>query len=625
MNLWEPKEFERLTANIPHLPGVYLMRDKKGKVIYIGKAIDLHNRVSSYFHASGDNRPFISILSSVLNHIDTVVTANEKEALILEAELIRKHKPVFNILLKDDKHFLFLRIDPSEEFPRLTLTRRRKDDNSLYFGPYHSAQAIRTTYGLITRYFGLRTCSDREMKNRSRPCLEYQMHRCIAPCVKHDVKDEYQKRVETTVMFLKGRYTELTKLLEKQMVDYANQEKFEEAARIRDQIRAIDAVLTRQSVVLPVMKDVDAVGYARSGDCLVFAVMRFEEGVLLERCPYTLEGVVAPDEDIFESFLMQFYNRAPLPDLLLLHPEMPCNTNVLEEVLRLKGRKTFRIKKPAKGLEMDAVHMAMQNAQILLEQFLISNSVPTHALMKLAEIMRMPHPPKRIEGYDMSNIQGADPVGAMVVFTDGRPDKKAYRYFSIRGGGNTGDLGYIREVIKRRFKGSLSANPLPDLILIDGGELQVNAVSQVLSEIGITTIPIVGLAKSRVIGEKTGPADHSPERLYMFSGVHGVRDEQGHIQTFIPPQDHPGLHLLMRVRDEAHRFANTFHRKKRTKKGFSSILDNIPGLGNKRRTLILRHFGSLKAIQDATAEEIISLGIPKKVAHSIIEKMRGHL
>lgn len=620
---WSREEIERHTRDLPDSPGVYLMKDKKGRVLYVGKAVNLKARVSSYFHRSGDSRPFVRRLSGILDRIEVVVTSNEKEALILENELIKRHRPPFNILLRDDKNYLYLRLAPDEAFPRLDLVRRRKPDGAIHFGPYHTASSVRGTHALVNRYFGLRTCRDTHFRNRSRPCLEHQMGRCLGPCALAVSRETYRERVDAALMFLRGRHDEVCKVLEQRMFQAANEEKFEEAARLRDQLRAVRAALTRQAVVLPGREDVDAVGLARDGETVAFAVMRFEGGVLQDRIPYVLDGVLAPDEDILGSFLMQYYTRAPVPEHILLPRGVLEGSGSLAEVLAGRGGRRVAVQEPARGLLSLAVRMAEENAQQVLKEHLASGQAVDKAQSALAEVLGLSRPPRRIEAFDMSQTQAAEPVGSLVVFKDGRPDRRAYRTYSVRGDPLAGDVGAMREVVRRRF--ARIEKEMPDLVLLDGGPSQLAVVARTLEEMGLGDIPLVALAKSRVVGDKRGPALHSPERLYVRLPASGVRESgDAEVKSIVPPQVHPGLRLLMRVRDEAHRFAVSFHRKRRSRQAHASILDGIAGLGPRRRTLLLRRFGSVSALQAATLDDLCATpGLPARVAEAVFHRLHG--
>ena len=622
--MWEKERVQELTSNIPHAPGVYLMRDRAGRVIYVGKAVDLANRVAQYFHPSGDPRPFVRILSGVLDRIDTVLTSNEKEALLLENELIKKHRPPFNILLRDDKSFLYLRLDPQAPVPRLELVRRRKQDGALYFGPYHSAASIRHTHALVSRYFGLRTCSDAVFRNRSRPCLEYQMGRCLAPCVRRVSPRKYAEQVEAAVLFLKGRRKEVVKLLTDRMILCSFRENFEEAAKIRDQIKAVQEVMTSQGVVLPASMDMDAVGLAREGDTVAFAVLRFEAGVLTERVPYVQSGVLAADKDLIESFLVQYYARSPIPAQVVLPRWLAGSTQTLAQVLADRRPEGVAVKVAWKGQLNQVGKMADENAAAILKEALASHEARHRAAQRLAEVLGLRGPPRRIDGFDMSTLMSAEPVGAMVVFMDGKPERRAYRTFSVRLEDGPGDVGLMHEVLRRRYS-KVPPEEVPDLVMVDGGEAQVRVAAAVLAEVGMSTVPVVGLAKSKVVDRGGfGAAMHSPERLYVLesSEVDGVRESA--VRLVVPQQNDPGLHLLMRVRDEAHRFAVTFHRKRRHRRQTASVLEGIPGLGPRRRSLLLRAMGSVANIRAATLEQLKAVkGIPAAVAEEVYRRMQG--
>lgn len=632
--MWDPSAVERLTGNIPHEPGVYLMRDRGGRIVYVGKAIDLRNRVLSYFREGSDPRPFVRRLEGLLDRIDTVVTTNEKEALLLENELIKKHRPPFNIVLRDDKSYMYLRVDPREAFPRLELARKRRDDGAHWFGPYHSAASIRGTHALVNRHFGLRTCKDVQFRNRSRPCLEHGMGRCLGPCALPGLAAAYGERVEAAILFLQGRHNEVVTRLEARMTAAAEAENFEEAARLRDQVKAVRTALTRQSVVLPAMRDADAVGYAREAETAAFAVLRFEAGVLSERVPFVMEGVVAPDEDVVESFLVQYYGRAPVPAMVLVSPGALTGTAALQAVLAPRRSPAAVVRAAVRGTDADAVRMAGKNARLLLDEALAGERSRSGALGRVATLLGLAAPPRRIECYDMSTLFGVEPVGSMVVFTDGKPDRRAYRTFAVRLEEGPGDTGFMREVLKRRFarlraaeledgEGGFSARP--DLVLLDGGEAQLGVAADVLAAMGLETIPIAAIAKSRVSDRGPGPAQHSSERLFVPDVAAGVR-EDGPLPTrlVVPEASDPGLHVLVRLRDEAHRFAVSFHRKRRARKDHASVLDGIDGLGPKRRTALLRAFGSVAAIRAATAEELRSTGgLPGPVADAVVARLHG--
>lgn len=611
---WSQEEIERLTAAIPHLPGVYIMRDRSGRVLYVGKAVDLANRVMQYFRG-GDSRPFVSILHSVLKVIDTIVTTNEKEALLLENELIKKHRPPFNIVLRDDKSYLYLKIDLNAPVPKLEMVRRRVKDKAFYFGPYHSSSSIRHTFDLINRYFGLRTCSDIQLRNRKRPCLEYQLGRCLGPCTGLG-KDAYRERVEAAVLFLQGRYEEVKRRLVERMKTAAETENFEEAARLRDQLRAIETSMAPQAVILPLLEDADAIGFVREGDVAAFAVLRFESGRLSDKVPFVLENTGAPDDELLESFVMQYYGRASVPRKVFLPHGVIQELTALREALMTRFLdKELLIYAPSRGPAADAVKLANQNARQLVREALVSTECRTRALTRIAELLGLDRLPRVIEGYDFSNLFSSEPVGVKVVFEDGKPSKRGYRTFAIRTEG--GDVQFVREVIRRRF---LDRSEIPDVILIDGGEQQLRAAVSALKESDID-VPVVALAKSRVIRKGSfGPAEHSPERLFVLD----AHTPDSPVRMLLPLQHDVGLHLLMRVRDEAHRFAISFHRRRRIKKETVSVLDGIKGLGKKRRVILLRHFGSVASIKAASLEELKAVPqIPPFVAERLFLKVHG--
>lgn len=640
---WTREKIQEFTADLPHGPGVYIMRDRRGRVVYVGKARDLHARVIQYFRESGDPRPFVRLLSDVLGRLETVVTATEQEALILENELIKKHRPPFNIMLKDDKAYLYLKIDVDADFPRVELSRRRSGDGALYFGPSHSAAAIRETHALVNMHFGLRTCPDSQFRTRRRPCLEWQMKRCAGPCCGKVSATDYRERADAAVMFLRGRHQDVIRQLEARMKQAAEGENFEEAARLRDQVRAVQAALARQAVVLPGSKDVDAVGFTREGDMAVFAILRFESGVLRDCVPLVLENVVAPDEEIGESVLVQYYSRSPVPSEILVPAGLipgDADDSALAAVLSARSGKPVRIRTPHRGAPADALKMAGRNADEQLRRAIEGAGSRSRALEALQSLLGLAEPPQRIEGYDMSQFQAAEPVGSMVVITNGRLDKRSYRTYSVKWDQSRGDTGFMHEVLTRRLSKLDAGQDRPDLIMLDGGPSQVLAATAVMRALDLD-IPIVGLAKSRVLDRTSGAPVHSPERLFVPARSPapespGIRAEQrpffedpaempvAGVRMIVCSQNDPGLHLLMRLRDEAHRFAVKFHRKLRNRHGMGSILDGIPGLGKVRRTALLRHFKTIAAIRGASLEELSATpGIPRAVAAGIFEKIHG--
>ncbi len=683
---WTKEQIQGFTQDVPHKPGIYIMRDRRGHIVYVGKARDLYSRVIQYFRESGDPRPFVRILSEVLGRLETMVTATEKEALILENELIKKHKPPFNVMLKDDKAYLYLRLDTGEDFPRVDLSRRRKADGALYFGPSHSAGAIRQTHMLVNRHFGLRTCSNTQFRNRTRPCIEWQIKRCAGPCANMVTKEDYRTRIDAAALFLRGRYQDVLKALTERMKVAAAGEDFEEAARLRDQIKAVQDALSRQAVVLPNTVDTDIIGFAREGDIVVFMILRFEAGILQDRVPLVLEDVIAPEDEITQSVLVQYYAMAPVPGEVLVSADLLTHLagnpgdafgadgcvedgaedvasagdgglQALEELLSTRAQRVVHIRTPHRGRVADAMKMAVENAQETLRATVTGAGSRSRALESLKAILGLNAVPHRIEGFDMSTFQAAEPVGSMVVITDGRLDKREYRTFAVKDARSRGDTGFMREVLTRRFARVASGeSEAPDVVMLDGGPTQLSTAQEVMAGFGLN-IPLVGLAKSRVsaaaVGSEAGhdvnqamkslqsSVTHTPERLFVPAkstapdGA-GLRDDEqpyfskppdeltDQARMIVPNQNDPGLHLLMRLRDEAHRFAISYHRKLRNRQGISSVLDGIPGLGKKRRTALLRHFRTVAAIREASLEEIKAApGLPGPVAQTIFDKMHS--
>ncbi len=612
---------ERLKT-APRAPGCYLMRDRVGEVVYVGKAADLKARLGQYFSPSpGDTRFFIGLLDRVLGSIDVITTSNEKEALLLENELIKRHQPRFNVKLKDDKNFLMIRLGREHPWPRLDVIRagRRKRDAADYFGPYDSATAIRNTLRVINRHFNLRTCEDTEFKNRARPCLEHQIGRCPAPCVLPVDPKAYAESLADVKLFLQGKSRPLVERLTAKMEAAAEALDFELAAHYRDQIAAVERSLAPQSVRFKHESDMDALAIYRQGAELVVQVIQVRAGVIAgaRNFPMTME---LPDEEVLEDFLTAYYDGSrPVPEVVLTPTPLP-ETETWEDLLSEARGKRVKVHAPQRGDSRRLIELALKNAE---ESFKARAKKAEDALVtleKLQDRLGLTRLPARIECYDISNIQGTEPVGSMVVATDGHLDKKEYRHFKVRSLEAPNDFQMMYEVLSRRFKRGLETGELPDLILIDGGKGQLNIAVEVLSELGVQGVEVASLAKSRLLDEE---GHVKRDAAGLPSSDDPTRSEE---RVFRPGRkNHVNLrpnsnemYLLVRLRDEAHRFAITFHKKLRDKRTLSSELEDIPGVGPTRRKELLRHFGSLKRVREASVDDLLACpGVSRALAERI--------
>jgi excinuclease ABC subunit C len=615
---------ERLDT-APRSPGCYLMRDRAGDIVYVGKAKDLRARLAQYFTpGSSDTRFFVGLLDRVLGAIDLIVTQNNKEALVLENELIKQHQPRFNFKLRDDKTFLSIRIGKEHPWPRVEVVRRRKADGADYFGPYDSATAIRHTLRVVNRHFGLRTCRDGEFKNRVRPCLEYQIGRCPAPCVLEVNRAAYEDRIQDTRLFLSGRGDALVTRLREKMEASAETLDFELAAHYRDQIGAIERSLEKQTVRLPGDDDIDVVGLYREGARGVIQVLELRRGVLRSSRSHPLKQVELPDEDVLDDFLTaRSQAAAPLPDVILVPLELS-DAETWSELLSERRGKKVRVHFPQRGTMRRLLAMAEENAKEAFNAKAKSEGDALETLEGLERRLGLSRPPVRIECYDISHIQGDETVGSMVVATDGALDKKEYRHFRLRGQTAPDDFFSMQQVLSRRFKqraeGDDDAAGRPDLLLIDGGKGQLAVAVAVLEELGITGVEVASLAKSRVLDEDghvsrqsrakpaSDVADRSPERVFR----------PGRKNPVVLHANSSELFLLQQLRDEAHRFAITHHRKRRQKRTLTSALDAVPGVGPARRKTLLTQFGSLDGVRRASLDDLAACpGVGPELAKAI--------
>lgn len=539
--------------SFPHASGVYLMSDGRGQVLYVGKAKNLRARLRNYALAGGDGRPQIPHLLKRAVSVRCIVTSTEKEALLLENTLIKRHRPPFNVFLRDDKEYLLLRIDRKEEFPRPELVRRVAKDGALYFGPYSSARGIRETLRVLFRLFPLCSASRKKFTGRTRPCLNYQMGRCPGACAGKVTREEYLPVVEDVVRFLRGNYRDLLREWKAQMKRLSGEMRFEEAARLRDRIAAVERTLVRQRVVRAVRGDVDAAGWHREGREVTAALLHVREGRLTDARSYRFRAG-GEDPEALASFLLQHYAEgAYFPGELLLSMEIPGRIP-LASLLSDRAGFRVRIAVPAKGERARLVELAGRNAQEAHRMEREKELAYERVSARLASLCGLASPPVRIEGFDISTISGSDPVGSMVTFVGGRPAKRWYRKFKVRGIPGQDDFAMMEQVVRRRFGHDEDFGGMPDLVLVDGGKGQLSAARAAMEAAGTGPVPVISLAKERVRGGETA----FRERIFL----------PGRKNPVILSGDDPLLHLLMRVRDEAHRFALRFHRDRRTRQAF---------------------------------------------------------
>lgn len=614
-------QLKAVLDTVPTKPGCYLMKDGGGKVIYVGKAINLRNRVRSYFHNSAQHHPRTQKLVAKIADIEWIVVDSELEALILEMNLIKKYRPHYNVRLKDDKRYPYIKVHWEDPFPKVTVTRRMLQDGSRYFGPYTSVWAVHQTLDVLRRIFPYLTC-DRVITGRDkRACLYYDIKLCTAPCIGVIDQDNYRQMIDDLCQFLMGRTEPIVSRLHIQMEKAAEDLKYEQAATIRDQLQAIEKVVERQKVVSSDYIDSDVIAMARSNGEACVQVFFIRSGKLIGREYFLLEGTEeTPDAGVMGEFIKQFYDQAPnVPPQVLLPHEVE-EAQIIRQWLRQRSQDNkVEILVPHQGQQQELIQMAAENAAetlaALQAQWEADRHRQTQALNELQEALNLSMPPNRIECYDISNTQGTAAVGSMVVFEQGVPKKKHYRHFNIRSVVGPDDFASMQEVLTRRFnrwkvdqdakktpgkKTDQSFGLLPDLLLVDGGKGQLSRAITVLEDFGFQgIIPVAGLAKEN-------------EELFI----------PGQPTSIILPRHSQGLYLIQRIRDEAHRFAITSHRRLRTKKGLASRLDAIPGIGPARRKLLLNHFGSIYDIQQATLEELTAV---PGISPTLAKEIKSHL
>jgi len=588
----------RIHKLLPDAPGVYLMKDNADNIIYVGKALSLKNRVSQYFQKHDHDTKTRALLKNI-SDLEYIVTPTEVDALILESNLIKEHRPRYNIDLKDDKQYPFIKITINEDYPRIFITRKRLKDGARYFGPYTSARAMRETLRLITRVFKLPQCK-KKFGIRSRPCLNYHMGLCSAPCSGSVNKTEYRVAVDEAIQFLEGKNKDLIHKLKTKMHDYVSKNDFEAAAVVRDQLSSIRTASLRQQVTGG-FEDWDVISIAVSGEIASAQVLYIREGNLVGRSEFVLNSCGAEDNEVMGAFIKQYYSDAPVPGEILLDT-MPDDATILEW-LRSLGNVNINI--PARGRKKELVEMANKNAQSLLKITLLKDEKMEKsgfsALAELQDVLSLNNSPEIIEGFDISNIGGTDAVGSMVVFKSGKPDKRQYRLFNIKTVSGIDDPAMMKEVISRRIAHiALGDDTPPDLMVVDGGATQVEAAMSALGTF-YPNIPVIGLAKKF-------------EHIYL----------PGADAPIILPHTSAALGLLKHLRDESHRFAVSHHRRRRSSRLKASILDDIPGVGKKRKSMLIKYFGSLDNIHAASIEDLKKVpGISHKMSREIFEKLQG--
>ena len=599
--------------SLPAKPGIYQFVDNKGQILYVGKAINLRNRVRSYFQKSRSFDPRLLIMVKKISDLEFIITDSDVEALILEANLIRKHKPRYNINLKDDKSYPYIRIT-SEDFPQVFPTRRLIRDGSSYFGPYTNVKDMRNALATLKRIFSIRSCKynltpETIEKKKVDLCLDYYIKKCKGPCQGLQDKADYLHIIENVKEFLRGKTSRLQVELEAEMHRLAEEQKYEDAARIRDKIDILEKYRNSQKIVMSDSKDRDIFAMASEDDDACAVIFKIREGKVINRVHYYLSSVLhKKNNEVLEQFINQYYTRTEeIPNEILLIDQIE-RKEIIEKWLTSRSDRPVKILIPKSGEKKKLVLMCEKNAKYLLEELKLQkmkarDNVP-HVVNSLQRDLRLKKPPRRIECFDISNIQGTDPVASMVCFIDGRPKKSEYRKFAIKSKSTPDDFAMMREVVERRYSRILKEKKeLPDLIVIDGGKGQLSSALSVLNKLKIKDQPVIGLAKRL-------------EEIF----IPGYSDAQ------TLPKTSSSLKILQQIRDEAHRFAITFHRQKRKKRTLQSDLDKIAGVGPKRRNELLKKFGSIKKIKNLNVEELKELGnLPEKIAHNIFKHFHTHV
>ena len=608
---------------LPDKPGVYLFRNARGETLYVGKAANLRARVRSYFGSPASLEGKTRALMARVADLEYITTDTEQQALHLEATLVKRHQPFFNVRLKDDKHYPYLKIDVNEPWPRVYITRRVERDGARYFGPFASAGSVRTTLDLVKKLFPWRSCTKTITGSDPRPCLDYYIHRCIAPCTSYCTPEEYRTVIDQVILFLEGRTDVVLRDLRTRMRDASGSLEFERAARLRDQIAAVERTTETQITATTETADIDVFGLAQEGNEAVAQVFFIRGTKMTGRDHFVLAGANEEQPDaVLGAFLKQFYDNAPSVPALILLPHAIAEQDLIAAWLNARRGRRLDLHVPQRGEKRRLVSMATDNArealQMLRVKWMADQGKTAAALAELEEALNLPAPPQRIECYDISNTQGTNSVASMVVFIEGGARPKEYRRFQIKTVSGSDDFASMAEVLGRRFKrlarereqvrrGGDGPQPArldgwgapPDLVVVDGGKGQLSAALDILRDMDLADIPVAGLAKRE-------------EELF-------VPDMQEPIRLARRSQ---GLYLLQRIRDEAHRFAITYHRQVRSRRGMASVLDGVPGIGPKRKQALLRKFGSVQRIRDADVETIAAtLGMTRRLAETVKERI----
>ena len=608
----EPRTFSTRLAAVPLKPGVYIHRDSEEKVLYVGKSTSLRNRLRSYFGSKNNLNAKTTELISRIADFEFIVTESEQEALLLENSLIKKHKPRFNVRLKDDKTYPYIKVDLTEDFPRVYVTRRSENDGAKYFGPFASAGSVRKTLDLLKRLFPYRSCTKAITGTDDRPCLEFHIKRCIAPCTGYASKIDYSKVIDQVLMFLEGNTKEVVSVLESAMLEASDQLEFERAGALRDRLKAIERVYEGQKVVGMGRENLDVIGAAYGGEEALVEIFFVRQGNLIGRDHFTMSGTRnETGNEILARFIEQFYSSASHVPRRILIPETINRVEVIKDWLESRRDGPVEITIPQRGPKRRLLKMASDNAEQGLEQLKLKWISDTtrmeSAMSELQEQLNLPTLPQRIECYDISHIQGTNTVASMSVFQEGKPLSSDYRRFKIKSHDRNDDFASMKEVLTRRFKRLKNAREggeenasfaaSPDLVLIDGGKGQLSSAVEAMLFLGLQDIQLASIAKRE-------------EEIFLPDAAEPV----------IMPRNSQGLFLLQRARDEAHRFAITFHRNLRGKASVKSALDSVPGIGPKRRKMLIRTFGSVKGIREASEERIAaSPGMTEKTARQLKE------
>lgn len=592
---------------LPDLPGVYLMKNQRGTVIYVGKAHSLKDRVRSYFQKGASLSLRIESLVRHIADMEWIVTGSDLEAFILESNLIKKYRPRYNILLRDDKNYPFLRLAVEDNFPRITVVRRIKKDGALYFGPYVPAGAMREVLRIIKRVFPLATCKIDLNKKYDRPCIEYEIGRCIGPCVGAVSVDDYKKVVRDVRLFLEGKDRELLRAMKKKMNLESEKLNFEEAAKIRDRIFNIEAVIERQRIVSAETKDIDVIGMAREGQGTDLQILFFRGGMLVGRKDIFHEKADGiSDKEIVLSFIEQYYSRDVLiPHTILIPVELP-DAGLIEKWLSGLRNSRVEIIMPRRGRKLGMLQLAMENAREAIKAHIKKAGEKDNEAEELQRLLGLAVIPGRIEAFDISNIFGAEAVGSVVVWQDGELRREEYRHYKIKTVSGADDFAMMGEVVERRYTTvNTGKGELPDLIIVDGGKGQLNSAIDVLDGLGITDIAIIGLAKAK---------EDKVDRVFLPGASKAIELDS----------KSPSTHLLQRIRDEAHRFAISYHRKLRGKEAMLSELDKIKGIGRARKLSLLKYFGSIESLGRASVEELMKAPkMTKGAAEALYQELRN--